>query len=357
MLKFRLRWQWLLGLCTFVAAGCRNTTTDAYCKATPQVGLLHHEQKICGMSLTAPRDPFVNDPMQEMHQVGIDWVALLPYGFFDQDTAIITFDSIGNAGWRWGETPAGIQTSYQLAKAQNINVMLKPQLWSRQGWIGDMDYDTPAEWNRFHQHYTTFILFWARQAEQLGVDLFCIGTEIRRSAIDHPQYWRGLIRQIKQVYSGKITYAPNWDEYEYIQFWDLLDYIGVDAYFSLIPDSVPSVCDLKKSWEPIKSSLKSFSEQHDKPILFTEWGYLSLSGCAYKTWELEKDRDAASINEQAQANACQALLETFGSEDWWAGGFQWKWYADLQLSARDRSDDYTPQGKMAEQLLKELYMP
>ena len=200
-------------------------------------------------------------------------------------------------------------------------------------------------------------MFWTRLAEQLQVDLFCIGTEIRRSAIDHPAYWRDLIQQIRQVYSGPLTYAPNWDEYEYVNFWDQLDYIGVDAYFSLLPDETPKVCDLKEAWEPIKVNLRNFSKRYNKPILFTEWGYLSLGGCAYQTWELEKNRSSAAVNEQAQANACQALLETFAEEDWWAGGFQWKWYADMASSNRDRSDDYTPQGKRAAQLLKQLYQP
>ena len=112
---------------------------------------------------------------------------------------------------------------------------------------------------------------------------------------------------------------------------------------------------MKTAWEPTFDKIKAFSEQWNKPILFTEWGYLTLDGCAYKTWELEKNRSSANINQQAQANAAQALLEIFGKEDWWAGGFQWKWYSDIATSSRDRSDDYTPQGKMTEDVLKALY--
>lgn len=319
----------------------------------PHSGLL--SGKFCGMSLTAPRDSFVQDPMADMKQVGIDWVALLPYGFFDLDSAKIIFDSTGNMGSWWGETPVGITTSHQLAKSQGIKTMLKPQLWSWRAWIGDMDYNTQAEWDHFHDDYTNFICFWARLAEQLEVDMFCIGTEIKRSTIQHPNYWRQLITQVRQIYSGPITYAPNWDEYQDVVFWDQLDYIGVDAYFSLIPDSTPAVSDLKEAWKPIKTQLKNFSDQWNKPIIFTEWGYLTLSGCAWRTWELEQNRSSATINQQAQANAAQALLETFGEEDWWKGGFQWKWYADLHLSTRDRSDDYTPQGKLTENVLKALY--
>ncbi|BDS11038.1 glycoside hydrolase family 113 [Aureispira anguillae] len=323
------------------------------CEASRQNGLL--KGKICGMSLTAPPDPFVQDPMAEMTVLGIDWVALLPFGFFDPDSASIQYDSTGNSGWWWGETAAGITTSHNLAQAQGMKTMLKPQLWSWKGWIGDMDYPSQAEWDIFHANYTDFICYWARLAESLDVDLFCIGTEIKASAMNHPAYWSNLIDTIRQIYTGKLTYAPNWDEYDQIAFWDQLDYIGVDAYFSLIPDHTPTVCDLKKAWEPTFEALEAFSKRWNKPILFTEWGYLSLDGCAYQTWKLEKNRSSASINEQAQANAAQALLETFGKEDWWAGGFQWKWYADLATSSQDRSDDYTPQGKMAADVLRDLY--
>lgn len=323
------------------------------CETAIQSGLL--EDKICGMSLTAPRAPFVQDPMVEMNALGIDWVALLPFGFFDQEDASISFDTTGTGGGWWGETKVGITTSHNLAVAQGMKTMLKPQLWSWQGWIGDMKYPTQQEWDDFHADYISFIFYWARVAEDLEVDLFCIGTEIKESAINYPTYWENLIDSVRQVYSGPITYAPNWDEYEDIVFWDRLDYIGVDAYFSLIPDVTPEVCALKTAWEPTFNKLEAFSKQWNKPILFTEWGYLSLDGCAYQTWELEKNRSSASINEQAQANAAQALLEMFGKEDWWAGGFQWKWYSDLATSTQDRSDDYTPQGKMTADVLNTLY--
>ncbi|CAA6817625.1 MAG: Unknown protein [uncultured Aureispira sp.] len=322
------------------------------CETAIQNALL--KDKICGMSLVAPRDPFVQDPMVDMSALGINWVALIPFGFFDQDSASIVFDTTGAVGW-WGETKAGITASNNLAVAEGVKTMLKPQLWSWKGWIGDMEYSTQQEWDDFHADYINFIFYWARIAEDLDVDIFCIGTEIKKSAINHPIYWRNLIDSVRQVYSGPITYAPNWDEYEQITFWDRLDYIGVDAYFSLLPDATPRVCDLKTAWEPTFEHLKTFSKHWNRPVLFTEWGYLSLDGCAYQTWELEKNRSRASINEQAQANAAQALLELFGKEDWWAGGFQWKWYSDLATSTQDRSDDYTPQGKITADVLKALY--
>lgn len=154
-----------------------------------------------------------------------------------------------------------------------------------------------------------------------------------------------------------MTYAPNWDDYDKVTFWDALDYIGTDAYFPLSSDKTPTVCDLKNAWQPLVKKLKSYSEQWNKPILFTEWGYLSVDACADKTWELEKQKDQIPVNEQAQANAIQALLETFGEEAWWAGGFQWKWYPSAHSAAGEGQHikDYTPQEKKSIALLKTMY--
>lgn len=340
--------SWLL----FTHTHCNKKadTASVQCDAPLQKGLLA-PSTIKGMSLVAPRHPWVNDPLVEMTPVNINWVALLPYRSFEIDRPRINFEP---NTW-WGETVAGISESVRLARAQNIKVMIKPQLWSRDLWVGAIDYATQAEWDSFHLDYTRFICEWAQVADSLNADLFCIGTEVKNSAIHHPTYWQGLIDSIRQIYSGPLTYAPNWDEYNLITFWDKLDYIGIDAYFPLLEDKTPTVCALKEAWKPVVQQIERVQQQYNKPVLFTEWGYLTLDGCTWETWVLEKDRGSVNINQQAQANACQALLETFGEKPWWAGGFQWKWYPDLLLSTRTYADDYSPQNKLASQVLQELY--
>jgi hypothetical protein len=157
--------------------GCtpQNDVDDIACEAPIQKGLL--QGNINGMSLVAPRHKWVNDPLVEMKAVNINWVALLPYNSFEIDMAHINFD-MGN--W-WGETKEGISEGMNLAKAQGIKTMIKPQLWSRDLWIGDMNYQTQAEWDSFHLDYTRFICYWAHIADSLQADMLCIGTEIKHS--------------------------------------------------------------------------------------------------------------------------------------------------------------------------------
>ncbi len=89
-----------------------------------------------------------------------------------------------------------------------------------------------------------------------------------------------------------------------------------------------------------------------KPILFTEYGYLSVDGCAWKGWEVESKVNQMPINQQAQANAIGALWNTFSQEPWWAGGFLWKWFPEMQGHEGYPERDYTPQGKIAQDTLK-----
>jgi len=42
-----------------------------------------------------------------------------------------------------------------------------------------------------------------------------------------------LIKKIREVYRGKLTYAAEGINAKNIEFWDALDYIGIDAYFAL----------------------------------------------------------------------------------------------------------------------------
>jgi hypothetical protein len=60
------------------------------------------------------------------------------------------------------------------------------------------------------------------------MELFCFGTELGNAIAKRPQYWSQLIVKIRK-YTGKLTYAANWDDFDKVPFWKELDYIGIDA--------------------------------------------------------------------------------------------------------------------------------
>ena len=61
------------------------------------------------------------------------------------------------------------------------------------------------------------------------------------------------------------------------------------------------------------------------------------------------------VNLQAQTNATKALFKTFWNEDWFAGGFIWKWYHNHENAGGENNSRFTPQNKPVEAIIKEQY--
>jgi hypothetical protein len=315
---------------------------------------------IKGLSFVAPHRPITALAMAEVRAVNATWLAVIPYGFTSQSPVDRRGNKVKVGGVRfhrdstgmWGETPRGVQACIDSAHAHGIKVMVKPQIWMGGGWTGGMDYPDAAAWENWERDYEDYILTFAKTAETAKAELFCIGTEFKTAATKRADFWRSLIKKVRTVYSGKLTYAANWDEYDVVPFWDALDAVGVDAYFSLLQKDTPSVSELQTAWKPTLQALRDFQKKVNKPIIFTEFGYLDVNGCAFQSWELEKRLRETPLNQQAQANALEALLRTFSTEAWWQGGFVWKWYPE---TTRNLERDYSPQRKLGEKVLARFY--
>ncbi|MGB5369276.1 MAG: glycoside hydrolase, partial [Flavobacteriaceae bacterium] len=154
-------------------------------------------------------------------------------------------------------------------------------------------------------------------------------------------------------YKGKLTYAANWDEFQRTSFWDDLDYIGIDAYFPLSDEKLPSVEQLRVGWQRWKPSIAALAKEQNKPILFTEFGYRSMDYTAKKPWLV--DRDVDNVNLEAQVNATRAIMEEFWNEEWFAGGYVWKWFIEHQSAGGAKDNQFTPQNKPAEAVIGQYY--
>ena len=91
----------------------------------------------------------------------------------------------------------------------------------------------------------------------------------------------------------------------------------------------------------------------DRPILFTEFGYRSVDYSGKEPWRY--DRSMTSVNLTAQNNATQALFEAVWQEDWFAGGYLWKWFIDHNEVGGLEDNQFTPQNKPVEEILKVYY--
>jgi len=307
---------------------------------------------IKGMTMVAPPSAIGNAEIQDMKSVNTEWIALVPYGFSRLENPNIRFNL--DRQW-WGEREEGIRESIRLAHENDMNVMLKPQVYIHNSWVGYVDFATEEEWVAWENAYSDYIHFYGKLAAEMDVELFCIGTEYKIAVQKRTAFWRRLVREVRAYYPGELIYSSNWDGYDKVPIWDDLDYIGISAYFPLTDQKTPTINSLNLKWRPIKAKLERFAKNYEKPIVFTEYGYLSTDKCAWKTWELEKNIRSRPINERAQANAYNSLLKTFWKEDWWGGGFLWKWFPAGMGHEGYPERDYTPQGKLSEETIREWY--
>ena len=298
--------------------------------------------------------------LQEVESINANWIAVVPEATLDRATLKLLPDSVNDF---WGETVAANIEAVRLAKSLGYKVFLKPHIvlgekvgrsedkTKKASWRGDLKAGSEGDWEKLEAEYGQYIIELARLAEQYDVELFSIGTELKGFVAHRGTFWFSLIDQVRAVYSGKITYSANWDEYKSIRFWSELDYIGVDAYFPLSKSETPKVRQVKRKWKSIRSNLEKLSKRYDRQILFTEYGYRNISNSGHRPWEHVKDRDTAS-NLTAQKNLYQALYESVWTESWLAGGFLWKWFAK-PLS--EDNTDFTVQDKPAQAVVREWY--
>ena len=383
MLLFFLRRRWrllgLLGLGPLLAWWWPRPWARPTC--APTAHLLAAELTTPAVRLSVPVGPFDSTRLRGVSWVGGDsitaaelapllrdhvtWLAQMPFGWQAGATEPVIRTNTARPTGRWGlwgESDAGLLYTAQLARQHGIRTLLKPHLWVRghSSWPGDINMSSAADWNTWFTSYSGFILHYAQLAETAHFDGLCIGTELLHATEPaHEKAWRGLIRQIRRVYHGPLTYAANWSgEYQQIQFWDALDYVGIQAYFPLTIASSPSLDTLLQGWQPHLRKLAVWQKKIKKPIVFTEIGYKTTPDAAARPWEWPERLSAfAAPDEATQARCYEAMFRACWGLPWLKGMFIWKWYPGLQAdgSAR-RHADFTPQHKPAETVLARWYM-
>jgi hypothetical protein len=309
-------------------------------------------EKFNGVSFVASREMVAQEHVDAVRNINAKCAAVMPFGFIrDADSPEIIFDT--SRQW-FGETRTGARQYIDILHRNGLKVMLKPQIWiSRGAFTGNLKMNSEENWKVLEGSYRNFIMAYATLAQETKADAFCIGTELEQFVNHRPGYWTQLIKEIRNVYNGKLTYAANWDEYGRTPFWEDLDFVGIDAYFPLSDEKTPSVEQLRKGWQPHKEKIKSLSLALDKPIIFTEYGYRSNNYTAKKPWLVDHSQD--EVNLEAQTNATKAIFEEFWKEEWFAGGFVWKWFIDHEKAGGINDNRFTPQNKPAEEVIKSFY--
>ncbi len=317
---------------------------------------LYKLKKLNGISFVAPHKPIDSTHIDDARNIHADWVSLMPYAFVGDNSPECRYVKMGEPlddhhQW-WGERPEGVLTCIDLAKNRGMKIMLKPHIWMRRGnYTGDFVLESEKDWELFEKTYHEYLMLYAQIAADKEVEVFCIATEMETMVKERPQFFAGLISDIRKIYSGKLTYAENWDCYSDFPFWNQLDFIGVDAYFPLSEKQNPDLEALKKGWAKHLKGMNRMAGKYQKPILFTEYGYRSCDFSTQKPWETDY---SLPPNNDLQARAFESVFESVWQQPWFAGGFVWKWFP-LKEKERESRDMFCFRDKPAEAIVSKYY--
>ncbi len=244
------------------------------------------------------------------------------------------------------------------ARKQGFRILLKPHVWSRQfydgskRWRGSIKMADVATWAAWFSQYEVFILREARLAQAAGVERLSIGLEYVEATRGHSPQWRALITKVRAVYSGELTYSADGNhEMAHIDFWDALDFIGINAYFKLSELDRPGQAAIGKGWAPYVARLKALSAKYGKRIEFTEAGYPSIVGAARTPWRWPDKTDSSDL--ALQAELFEGLFRVCAGGKWCGGLFFWKYYERPEKTPHEL--DYEPRGKPGEQVISRWY--
>lgn len=292
--------------------------------------------------------------MRDARQFGANWVSITPFGrVYDLEPSGVSMTY--EAPFRTNR--ARVVAAIRQAHAAGLKVMLVPHLWVENGeWRGLIDPGDDAAWETWAQGYQRFVNEWAAVARETEVEMLAVGIELRTwVTTERASSFAGVIREVRRVFPGLLTYAANWDDVHDTVIWGELDVIGVNAFFPLAKAPGDPLSTLERSGERIAGELEELARIWQRPILFTEFGYTTRVDPALEPWLWPEHLEGVVPDELAQANAYRALLGAFISKPWFVGGFAWRVFADPYDLSQEPEWGFSPQGKLAELVLSDAF--
>lgn len=288
--------------------------------------------------------------IERLVSLGTNAIAIVPYSFMRSPYHPTHIPTVNGPGM---ENDESVLFAHFTAKSLGQFTLLKPQVWIHNGWPGDIDFNNNKEWQQFFNYYRRWIMHYALLAEMNHIDALCIGTEMKQTTLKHPEFWRALIKDIRKMYHGSLTYAANWgEECEKITFWEELDYIGVNCYYPLYAKKDATEEDLRQGVQKNLAKIEKIQRAFQRPVWLTEVGFRSATAPWVQPHAEAQNRE---IDDQAQALCYEVLLSELEKNKWVTGLFWWKWPSYLS-SNESHGRGYMPLNKPAEEVLKKYYL-
>lgn len=291
--------------------------------------------------------------MERLASNGLDWICITVNAWQETFYSTTVFSLYGHT-----QTDEEIRHAVKMAKELGLKVCLKPMVnCLDHAWRARIDF--PSEdgcdyWDKWFNSYNTFMVYYAKLAEELGCEMLCTGCEM--AGMDkQADRCRDMIDKVRSVYSGIVMHNINHGDEKLFTWLDAVDIIGISGYYPVTDKNNKGKETMRRRWSEVVSDLEEYHRHFDRPIMFAEIGVRNEQGCTMYPWDF-KDRYELPIDEQEQADFYETAMEATWDKEWFAGYFWWDWKVTLPPEEEMKNDrDFTVYGKLAEKVLKKWY--
>jgi len=314
-------------------------------------------------------DTFIPEMLSEfVSTYNIEWISFAPYWWMTNPYS----NEVHPLGDWYAGAPGGtvrdadLKRLIELFHSYGLKVLLRPTLefhgWT--DWRGNLE---PTNWRQWFSSYQDFILHYAQIAQDTRVEMFSVGNELK-NASRHTQEWKTIIEAVRDAYEGPLTYcdAGLINQISLVEFWDDLDYIGIDTYIPITgsgpywdtghsPDNDPPYDVFLSSIETaLDADVKQASERYGRPVLITESGCSSVDGANQCSWCFGFSAQETAIDYNEQVQYIEALFQAVSSRDWIEGiyNFSWDLKDDYNYASSDWPFSHNPKGKPAAEAIR-----
>ncbi len=293
--------------------------------------------------------------LDECVRSGATWVAITPFGRVGDLTGRGVDPSFEQP---FTVNRDAVMRAIAMAHGRGLSVMLVPHLWIEKPgeWRAKIDPGSDAGWAAWAASYGSFVKAWAEVAQAARAELFSAGVELRSwvTSLRAPSF-AALVRELRAIYKGPITYSGNWDDVEDTLVLAELDVIGVNAFYPLADKDGSGFEALLEGGKRVRDRVRVLADTWQKPVLFTEIGYTTRRDPAIRPWEWPDDMKNVRVDERAQADAYRALLAPLLDERRFMGFFVWRVYADPDDVSQEAEWGFSPRGKLAELVVRDAF--
>ena len=237
-------------------------------------------------------------------------------------------------------------------------------------WADGLVMTSGEDIDQFFRSFEMMALHYALFCELTGVEILCLGTDLREATRAGPREgvsdsglrkrkhkgWTRMLSKVRGGYGGALTYGAQFgDELAGIPFWDDLDYLGVCFYPRMAGRDVqPRRGVAERACEEAVERSIVLANRWNRPLLFVQAGFPART--------LSWDRPAVPRGPYDPVEQ-QRFFELFADvleeprpdSEVLRGLFIWNWPVRAPVAV-DREQlrgagDFTPRGRVAEEAL------